>query len=78
MKGETKGKVNYKPCEAQDKIIKAEHEKFEVEPIGRISQYPKHIPYNSEKKSFQQRTGRDAFEGMLHPQRHPSLNSKSH
>ena len=63
VKAEPKGDINYKPCELQSDTVKAEHEKFQVEPIGRISEYPRHIPYNSEKKSFQQRTGRDAFEG---------------
>lgn len=63
VKGKPKGEIRYTPCEIQDETIAAEHKKFEVEPIGRIGHYPRHIPYNSEKKSFQQKTGRDAFEG---------------
>ena len=63
VKGKPKGTINYKPCEIQDATIAAEHRRFHVEPIGYISDYPRHIPYNSDKKSFQQRTGRDAFEG---------------
>ena len=63
VKAEPKGEVNYKPCETQDETIAAEHRKFKVEPMGRISDYPRHIPYSSDKKSFQQKTGRDAIEG---------------
>lgn len=29
-----------------------------------IVEYPRHIPYNSEKKSFLEKTGRESFEGM--------------
>jgi len=64
VKGKAKGEVKYKPCEIQEGVIAAEHARFEVEPLGNIADYPRHIPYNSEKKSFQQRTGRDAFEGI--------------
>ena len=66
VKGKPKGKVNYPPYEIQDEATAAEHEKFEVQPIGRIGEYPKRIPYNSEKKTFQQKTGMDGFEGMCH------------
>jgi hypothetical protein len=67
VKGKPKGEVNYPPFESQDDLdalTVAAYEKFEVKPIGQISDYPKRIPYNSEKKSFQQKTGRDGFEGM--------------
>ena len=64
IKGKPKGEVNYPPYEIQDEATAAEHEKFEVQPIGRIGEYPKRIPYNSEKKTFQQKTGMDGFEGM--------------
>ncbi|KAN0087393.1 Transcription regulator HTH, APSES-type DNA-binding domain containing protein [Elaphomyces granulatus] len=30
--------------------------------MGQISHYPRHIPYNSEKKSFLEKTGRESFE----------------
>lgn len=64
VKGKPKGEVNYPPYEIQDEATAAEHEKFEVQPIGQIGEYPKRIPYNSEKKTFQQKTGMDGFEGM--------------
>lgn len=63
IKGRAKGAINYKPYETQDEKITTEHHKFQLEPTGRISDYPRHIPYSSDKKSFQKRTGRDAFEG---------------
>jgi len=66
VKGKPKGEVNYPPFEMQglDEVTTAAYKMFEVQPIGQISDYPKRIPYNSEKKSFQQKTGRDGFEGM--------------
>ena len=66
VKGEPKGEVNYPPYEIQDETTAAEHAKFEVQPIGRIGEYPKRIPYNSEKKTFQQKTGMDGFESMCY------------
>lgn len=66
VKGKPKGEVNYPPYEIQDEATAAEHQKFEVQPVGRIGEYPKRIPYNSEKKNFQQKTGMDGFEGMCH------------
>ena len=66
VKGKPKGQVNYPPYEIQDEVLAAEYEKFEVQPIGRIREYPRTIPYNSEKKNFQQKTGMAGFEGMSH------------
>lgn len=67
VKGKPKGEVNYPPYEIQDEATAAEHGKFKVQPIGQIGEYPKRIPYNSEKKTFQKKTGMDGFEGMCHP-----------
>jgi hypothetical protein len=60
------GFVNYKPHEAEDdKALIAEHERFQVFPLGEIHRRGvRHIPYNSDKKDFLDKTGRDAFEGM--------------
>ncbi len=65
IKGKPKGEVNYPPYELQDTITAAEYNKYEVRPVGQISDYPKRIPYNSDKKTFQQKTGRDGFEGTM-------------
>ena len=63
VRGKPKGAVNYPPFEIQDKTTATELQKYEVNPVGQISDCPKRIPYNSDKKSFQKKTGRDGFEG---------------
>ena len=75
VKASPNGEVRYKPCEVQDGIIGFQHEKFNVQGVDTIKDFPRHIPYNSEKKMFQERTGRDAFEGerFLHPNRQQKL-----
>lgn len=74
-KGKTKGEVRYKPCEFQNEELAVEHRRFQIYPMGRISQYCRHIPYNSEKKSFLEKTGRESFEGNIRPgpDRSPTL-----
>ena len=61
------GEVRYAPCEAQDEKLASEHRRFSVFPMGEIAEYRRHIPYNSEKKSFLAKTGRGAFEGIQAP-----------
>jgi hypothetical protein len=72
-----KGVVNYRPHECNDNIVCADaalrreiidkhcHYQVSIEGEGLISDYPKHIPYTSDKKDFQTKTGRDAFECLL-------------
>ena len=67
LKGKVQGEVRYPPCEVQDERAAAEHRKFRIYPMGQISQYHRHIPYNSDKKSFLEKTGRGAFEGNSSP-----------
>ena len=62
-KGKVQGEIRYPPCELQNKEVAAEHKKFQVYPMGHIAEYRRHIPYNSEKKSFLEKTGRESFEG---------------
>lgn len=62
-KGKIQGELRYRPCEIQDEEIAEQHRLFKVYPMGKISEYCRHIPYNSEKKSFLERTGRESFEG---------------
>jgi hypothetical protein len=61
------GNVNYPPYEAEDnQHLRAEHDRFQVFPRGEIYQRGvRHIPYNSDKKDFLDKTGRDAFESMF-------------
>ena len=62
-KGKIKGEVRYPPCEFQTEELAVQHRKFQVFPMGHIAEYRRHIPYNSEKKSFLRKTGRESFEG---------------
>ncbi|KAI9736759.1 MAG: hypothetical protein M1834_000963 [Cirrosporium novae-zelandiae] len=62
VKGKIRGEVRYPPCEYQDEKLAAEYEKLKIFPMGHIGDYPRHIPYNSEKKSFLDKTGRESFE----------------
>lgn len=71
MKAKPKGEINYPPYEECDEDTTAAYDKFEVQPIGQIQDYPKRIPYNSEKKTFQRKTGMDGFEGMQWHSRGP-------
>ncbi|KAI9875121.1 MAG: hypothetical protein M1830_008859 [Pleopsidium flavum] len=61
-KGKIKGQIRYPPCEVQDEEIAVQHRRFRVYPMGHIADYCRHIPYNSEKKSFLEKTGRESFE----------------
>jgi hypothetical protein len=63
IKGKIKGEVNFPPFEGLDEETVCEVEKFQVHPLGKITEYSRHIPYNSEKKSFLEKTGRESFEG---------------
>ena len=64
-KSKTKGDVNYLPFEQLSHEMRCEVERFQVYPLGKIEDYSRHIPYNSEKKSFLEKTGRESFEGGL-------------
>lgn len=64
-RGKIQGEIRYPPWEAYDQNLVTELQKFSVYPIGKISEFRRHIPYNSDKKSFMQRTGRGAFEGQI-------------
>lgn len=63
-RGKTNGVVRFPPHEAPNEEIAAQHKRFQIYPMGHIGDYCRHIPYNSEKKSFQEKTGRESFEGM--------------
>ena len=78
LRGAIKGNINYPPFECtedslcldpkQRQELAHHHECFQIFPCGRrdeglISDYVRHIPYSSEKKSFLNKTGRDAFDG---------------
>ncbi|KAL1966207.1 hypothetical protein VTN77DRAFT_4759 [Rasamsonia byssochlamydoides] len=61
-RGKVRGELRYPPCEYQDAKLAEEHRRFQIHPMGQIGEFPRHIPYNSEKKSFLEKTGRESFE----------------
>lgn len=64
-RGEPIGEVKYPPHEINDEPVLRQLKRFRIFPRHGIGEYPRHIPYNSEKKSFLKKTGRENFEGML-------------
>ncbi|KFY43962.1 hypothetical protein V494_01725 [Pseudogymnoascus sp. VKM F-4513 (FW-928)] len=62
FKGKVMGTVMFPPFENLDPESIREVQKYKVFPLGEIERYPRHIPYNSEKKSFLEKTGRHSFE----------------
>lgn len=66
IRGDIRGTLNYPPYEDRDGLLLAQHQQHEVYPMGNIAEFPRHIPYNSEKKSFLEKTGRESFEGVSH------------
>lgn len=60
------GHVNYPPHEgSEDAILSHQHHRFQVFPMGEIRRKGiRHIPYNSDKKDFLDKTGRESFESM--------------
>lgn len=64
-RGTVNGDVNFPAFLIQNKHIQEELQKFDIYLLEDIMDYPKHIPYTSEKKGFQLQTGRDSFECTL-------------
>lgn len=62
--GPIRGKCRFPPDEYQDEELAIYHQHFKITPFGTIAEYPRHIPYNSEKKLFWERTNRESLEGM--------------
>src|SRR5690349_11476730 len=65
--GCVRGECRFPPDEYQNKELAAYHQQFEVTPFGKIADYPRHIPYNSEKKTFLKKTRRECLEGSSKP-----------
>jgi len=61
--GPVRDECRFPPDESQGEKLAAYHQQFEVSPFGEIADYPRHIPYNSEKKDFLDKTGREYLEG---------------
>lgn len=58
-----RGVIKYYPFENLEDISRREVHRFRVSPFGRIQESCAHIPYNSGKKDFFEKTGRESFEG---------------
>lgn len=58
------GHVNYPPYEGgEDESVAYQHHRFRLFPMGEIRKKGvRHIPYNSDKKDFLDKTGRESFE----------------
>ncbi|CAG8272507.1 unnamed protein product [Penicillium salamii] len=61
VRGKIQGQCRFPPCEERDEGLAKAHREFRLQPLGNIADYPRQIPYASDKKTFQQRTGRDSF-----------------
>ncbi|PKY01045.1 hypothetical protein P168DRAFT_335005 [Aspergillus campestris IBT 28561] len=61
-RGRVRGECRFAPCERRDAELSKLHREFQIHPMSDIAEFPRHIPYNSDKKSFQEKTGRGGFE----------------
>lgn len=61
--GAPRGRLNFPPFEGQSDEIRRQVAAFHIQNYGNIRQQCKHIPYNSGKKDFQFKTGRDCLDG---------------
>lgn len=57
------GPINFAPFEEIGQASYREMNRFHVSPLGKIRQNCQHIPYNSSKKDFFEKTGRESIEG---------------
>ncbi|KAI9823499.1 MAG: hypothetical protein M1819_001342 [Sarea resinae] len=62
VKAKVKGEIRFPPFEEVDDKLVIKLEEFQIYPVGRIGDYHRHIPYNSEKKGYTAKTGRESFE----------------
>ncbi|KAG9189040.1 hypothetical protein G6011_05908 [Alternaria panax] len=69
----TVGNVNFLPHEAgNNHELLQHHRRFQIYPLGEIlKKGVRHIPYNSDKKAFHEKTGREAFEMFQYTYKRP-------
>ncbi|KAJ4013159.1 hypothetical protein NW766_006982 [Fusarium irregulare] len=63
-KSKLRGQVRFPPYERLDEVALQEIRRHRVTPFGYIHEACLHIPYNSGKKDFFEKTGRESFEGL--------------
>ncbi|PWY94603.1 hypothetical protein BO94DRAFT_279492 [Aspergillus sclerotioniger CBS 115572] len=61
-RGNLRGDLRYPPHEERDEELERVHTQFHLHPLRNIANFPAHIPYCSQKKSFKGRTGRGSLE----------------
>ncbi|GJC96855.1 APSES transcription factor Xbp1 [Colletotrichum higginsianum IMI 349063] len=66
-----RGVIKYFPFENVDDATRREVHRFRVTPFGRIQESCAHIPYNSGKKDFFEKTGRESFEVFKYEFKNP-------
>ncbi|OIW31621.1 hypothetical protein CONLIGDRAFT_233262 [Coniochaeta ligniaria NRRL 30616] len=71
-KSKVKGTVKFYPFEDLDEESLREVRRFRVTPFGSIRNNCRHIPYNSGKKDFFEKTGRESFEVFQYTFRLPN------
>ncbi|KAF7545688.1 hypothetical protein G7046_g9503 [Stylonectria norvegica] len=70
-KSKLRGPIKYPPFENLDNASLVEIRRFQVQHFGHIHQSCLHIPYNSGKKDFYEKTGRESFEVFRYEFRAP-------
>ncbi|KAH9909131.1 hypothetical protein F4778DRAFT_793146 [Xylariomycetidae sp. FL2044] len=75
-KSKPKGVVNFRPFERLDEASLRMVRQFHVYPIGKIQECCRHIPYNSGKKDFYEKTRRESFEVFQYVFRVPGDNAE--
>lgn len=67
-RGSASGEIKFPPYSPNSLHLEQQFDRFEIYPRRNIQEFPRHIPYSSDKKGFQAKTGRDSFEGKLSTQ----------
>ncbi|KAF7715175.1 Uncharacterized protein PECH_006083 [Penicillium ucsense] len=74
--GPIQGELRYPPHEDRTPFLEEEHRKAKLTPYGNIADYPRHIPYQSEKKTFLTQTGRDCFHVFQYTFQRPGVDAE--
>ena len=64
IKGEIQGDCRYPAYECRNMDLTTHHIAHKIHPLGKIMHYPRHVPYNSDRKAFGKKTRRNGFQGM--------------
>ncbi|UNI21805.1 hypothetical protein JDV02_007761 [Purpureocillium takamizusanense] len=75
-RSKTQGPVRYPPFEDVSDAAAREVAKYEIDAFGYIQQCCEHIPYNSTKKDFFEKTGRESIEAFSYEFRIPGQQLK--